>query len=839
MNLLARVVTSLRDAKQRGRDEFEQSLYRLLFLGVFLAAIVFDSIWNSSFASHTVAFLTAGGYTVVALIILYAICASPRASHVRHTLTMISDLSITTACLYLSGASGAFLYVIYLWLSLGNGFRYGLRYLFLCMGLSLIGFGSLLVWSDFWAKQSTIGVGLLIGLAALPLFASTLVRRLHEALRRSEDASRAKSHFVANMSHELRTPLNGVIGMSHLLMKTPLSNVAKDYVRSIVGSSKTLLELIDNILDLSKIEAGKIECESIDVDLYAFLHRIHEMFVSHARQRGLRLMLHVDPMVPVHIRCDPTHLRQIIINLVGNALKFTERGYIDIRVRPIFIESAVARIRVEVIDTGIGIKPEACERIFEMFTQADTTTTRKYGGTGLGTTIAKKLVEMMGGGIGVASEPGVGSTFWFEFPYASTDVPEIRHGEPARVLLVGKKATQAANDEALKSAGATLTVCRTAAQAFASLINAATHEKDFNLVIVDKNSCDMDPANILDTMRHDPSLANIAIALIDLDAPDAVREVYLTAGYSFVITRPPEDSFIQRMVHFAYVRTQSDDEDIDRGDTGAKRALQVLVAEDNATNQIVIRGILEAAGHHVSIVTNGDQAIDALEQGDYDAAILDLHMPGRGGMDVLKLRQWMNGSTPIIVMTADASKATLDACMRAGAYAFVPKPVDPRRLIAELERAAGGSARLARTPSPAPADTTAVAVVLDPRQLDGLVNSGQGTQKIRNIVETFAESALHAIESMRTGTETGRMNEFRQAVHDLKGCAGTIGAMQLQEVCASLERFSDAQVKSSPASIMHDVCNAYEATHAALQEYVKSLQVSRRNVTPLRRSPKE
>ncbi|MCU7945568.1 MAG: hybrid sensor histidine kinase/response regulator, partial [Candidatus Thiodiazotropha sp. (ex Cardiolucina cf. quadrata)] len=356
-------------------------------------------------------------YTAVSFIVVAAIAISPLNFRFRRLFTMLFDVGMVTLAMWMGGESASILYVFYLWISLGNGFRFGIPSLYLTSALGFIGFSFVILSSEFWSEQQVLSVGLLIGLLVTSLYVSLLLKRLENEKKRAEEASQAKSQFLANMSHEIRTPLNGVVGMTDLLAGTPMGVEQREIMQTIQASADTLLSLIEDILDFSKIEAGKVEVSTSDQDIAHLVDAVLSMMQPAADAKSIKLNSRIDVEVPPVIRTDPQLLRQILINLLNNAIKFTDQGSITLRISTHLNskkEQYEPRLLFEVIDTGIGLTETQLQQIFEPFMQGDDSNTRRYSGSGLGTTIVKQLVELMGGNVGVESRLGKGSRFWFE-----------------------------------------------------------------------------------------------------------------------------------------------------------------------------------------------------------------------------------------------------------------------------------------------------------------------------------------------------------------------------------------------------------------------------------------
>jgi two-component system sensor histidine kinase RpfC len=404
--------------------EHEQILLRLIFsLSVFFY-LLYEFRSDKSFL-HVLLFSTA--WLLLTVVIAFVVFVKKNTSRSRQLITMLGDITAVTYVMSITQESGVILYGIYLWVIIGNGLRYGIPSLISSYAYSIIGFASVILFNVYWHEHPLISTGLMLTLILIPLYVIKLRNQLNKALESAVKANKAKSTFVANMSHEMRTPLNGVIGVSNLLGDSKLNEDQKDLVSMLKNSAQLLLQLIDNVLDLSKIESGKITPISEPFNLHELLKNTQKMFVQQAEAKGLEFQFRMSPGLPSMVMGDTLHLRQVLTNLLGNAIKFTNKGTVELRISIVTQDATHALLKFEVIDTGIGISSDAQKHIFESFTQADENITRNYGGTGLGTTISKHLIMLMGGQMGVQSAIGIGSIFWFELVFEKQESPEYRN----------------------------------------------------------------------------------------------------------------------------------------------------------------------------------------------------------------------------------------------------------------------------------------------------------------------------------------------------------------------------------------------------------------------------
>jgi len=817
--------------RQRADSEHEQAILRIVIVATVLAYMALHYAPGREGDDRSIVVLMSALAIDLAFAfgVFTAICIWPAINVPRRIAAMLADAGTATLVVLTTNEAGVAMIGVYLFITFGNGFRYGRRYLFACQFLCLVGFAIALLFAPYWQMHQVSGWNLFVALVILPLYVSTLLTRIQEARAKAEEANRAKTTFLANMSHEMRTPLNGIVGVVDLLNVTKLDPQQTDLIRLLRHSVGVMRSLIDDVLDISKIEAGRLTIEELDFDLHAAINGLVRLLRPHAMAKGLRFTTLVDPAIDYHLRGDPHHLRQVLLNLTSNAIKFTQSGEICVSVGLVSQTVTEVRVRFEVRDTGIGIGDEAQRRIFERFVQADQSTTRRYGGTGLGTTIAKQLVELMRGSIGVESELGKGSTFWFEVPLQVVpSVSDETVAARAAALLLADARTSNHVAPAVKEACGEVEIVATTAALLSRLqaVEAQGLRVPAVLVAGDaKQASDVFEAVVA---QHGGG-APIAMIYLSQDVSANAENVRIEmkGGVSELSADVPS-RFLRNAIHAATAQDADSATIIDLGQVLAEKRVsrRILVAEDNATNRAIMLQLLQSAGHTVLLAEDGEEALDLYESETPDLAILDFNMPLRNGFDVTKAIRAMEATgehLPIMILSASVTPEARDKARSAGADDFIGKPYESTALLQAIDRMARRASKSTptrnREASAGPATVTSLAAIVDAKRLAEVSKIAGDEAFLARLLEGFCEDVQRLLARLRSAIEDERYSDINDITHAIKGAALSVGAARLAALCEAINTAADAGRADHLRTLVNDVSDCFERTVIEFEAY--------------------
>jgi two-component system sensor histidine kinase RpfC len=744
--------------------------------------------------------------------------------------SILSDNTFVTAVLAIGGQSTAGLWTIYIWTSIGYGVRYGTSYLHANVAVSAVAFALMAYLTPFWNERPPFVLGMLLGMVLVPVYTGFLIRQLHKAVQEREIAYTAKSEFLARMSHELRTPLHAIISTAELLKGKSQSAVQNDYVDTISLSSTTLLDLINRVLDLSKFESGQIGLAQEQVNIYQLLADAVNIFYQQGQSKGVAVRLNADLQIPLDLRGSPSHLKEVFLNILGNAVKFTDSGHVEVSAAVISKTPTTTRIRFEVLDTGCGISERDLARIFEPFMQSDSSITRRHGGSGLGTSFSREIIRLMGGDISINSTVGLGTTVRFVIPFEKCSESSTFDSRlDARVAVLGSRAACNVICDIFPNLGLQV-VPFYGRSDLVQILSDPDSNGRIDAVFVDADSY----GHILPAMPSAISTLNLAriVPVIGFGSP-TLRTNSITSGYCAYFSTSTADSVVASLI--ALVKAFSRNSFIPsstQAEAIVSKPLNILVADDNATNRKIAQVALEQAGHRCTLVDNGDDALFALNDVAFDAALLDMHMPGRDGIEVAKIYRFAgfdrDGSIPIILLTADCTNEAREDAESAGITCFLTKPILPSEIVRAVERVVGAYRDEDCDSESAPptslsskhddetwdtpetgGDSHESAPVIDQNAVAELVALMSKAEQNEFFLEFCEDMAgyICVVESVKSASDVG---PAREAMHALAGAALIIGASKLAETARRIEKTDPGIVvmkRHELLEVLTDVCN--------------------------------
>ncbi len=789
------------DSAERGRDREREMIINRLVLIVIALTVTYFLDGNADlmlgFQLHLLGSL--------AIFIAYRLKPGP--SNSRRLAGLVVDFGVSTYLFEIGGGAVAALYPLYLWVILGYGFRFGIKWLGIAAALGTMSFGWTIYSVPYWHHNLSLSLGLLGGLIVVPAYCSTLIIKISKATKEAESANKAKSLFLASISHELRTPLNAIIGYGTHLLDMKLPEAQQQMVSTSVSAGQHLLHLINQLLTFARSDTQEELPEPKEFSIVDVMTDVRDILQLAAAEKGLRIHLEAEALSDQAVAAQLDHIRNILINLTSNAVKFTETGTITLKCG---IEDDVSEAPVlwcSVTDTGPGIPAEAHEKIFGVFQQADDSIIDNFGGTGLGLAICKQLAMQMGGDIALESTVGKGSTFTLACPVEPVvDVQVVPNPESYRILSLGF-GLNGPDIEQEDEGSVVIEHIQCAPNDRLESILKNRPLSSYDMALLDEEIAEQhkDDSIFWNHFRE----AKLPPVLLSKSGSKSLDEIKLRAAFASVLPASADFDTVRSVVQIgcSFSRIGKKLEDNPDRIIRTSASLKILVADDNRTNQMVLQTILINAGHEVVVVSDGEQALDELEQYSFDIVFLDVNMPNIGGIECCKLWRQIEGPRhhiPIIGLTADSTSETEKKCLDAGMDLRLTKPIEASVLLDTVAEQTGNFHKANEVQESLRDDPFNVVQVIgseltdDPQppidagQMDYLKSIGDEAF-VQSIIDAYVEDASDIMRAFKKSVEDGKVEDFRFHAHAFKSGANNVGAKKLSQICSHLEIITESE----------------------------------------------